>query len=65
MEIRIAPGGGPPAQINEWMESHMTNYTGIFNVQYIGERIIEGIFTISKRRSLYLWYRKRSLYQRE
>jgi hypothetical protein len=38
---KIASGIKPPAQINNWVETHMKKYTGIFNVQYIGDRIIE------------------------
>jgi len=44
----IAPGVKPPAQISDWVESHLTNYTGIFNVQYIGERIIEGSLRLAR-----------------
>ena len=31
----------PPDHISEWVIKHMTNYTGICNVQYRGDKIIE------------------------
>jgi hypothetical protein len=37
----ISPESKPPATITEWVNRHMTNYTGIVNVQYRDAKIIE------------------------
>jgi hypothetical protein len=44
----IAPGVKPPAQISDWVESHLKDYTGVFNVQYIGKSIIEGSLRLAR-----------------
>jgi hypothetical protein len=37
----ISPDSKPPTHITEWVNKHMKNFTGIVNVQYRHEKIIE------------------------
>lgn len=37
----VDPDSQPPANITEWVNQHMTDYTGIVNVQYRDNKIIE------------------------
>ena len=37
----ISPKNKPPQKIIDWVKKYMKNYTGICNVQYRGDKIIE------------------------
>jgi hypothetical protein len=37
----ISPENQPPSHITDWVNTHLTGYTGVVNVQYRGEGIIE------------------------
>ena len=37
----ISPQSKPPTNITEWVKDHMRNFTGIVNMQYRNDKIIE------------------------
>lgn len=37
----VSPHATPPSNITEWVKTHMTEYTGVVNVQYRDAKIIE------------------------
>ena len=37
----VSPQSTPPLRIQEWVEQHMHNFTGVVNVQYRSDKIIE------------------------
>jgi len=37
----ISPDNEPPSNITEWVDTHLTGYTGVVNIQYRSAKIIE------------------------